>query len=156
MDSTQWFIESFDTINRYDWHNILELRQLVFVVEQFCPYPDLDGKDLNAIHLYAKANEDIIAYSRILNVGISYPEFASIGRIITNPKYRGQQYGKQLLEKSIQLLKENFGEVPVKISAQGYLEKFYNKFGFKRVGDLYLEDDIPHYEMEINWTKVPN
>jgi len=156
MDSTQWYIESFDTINRYDWHNILKLRQKVFVVEQFCPYLDIDGKDLTSLHLYTKVEEEVVAYARILDVGISYDNFASIGRIITDPNFRGQQFGKQLLIKSIATLKDKYNEVPVKIGAQGYLEKFYNKFGFKKVGDLYLEDDIPHYEMELDWNAVNN
>jgi ElaA protein len=88
----------------------------------------------------------LIAYTRIVLPGVSYKE-VSIGRVVTSQKTRRTGAGKILMEKTMEYIRKEFGNVPVRISAQSYLQKFYQGFGFKRAGDEYLEDDIPHVEM---------
>lgn len=149
-----WIEKSFTDIDRQDWYNILKLRSQIFVVEQFCPYTDLDGLDLVSTHFYTKDNDTIVAYNRILKKGIAYEDAASLGRILTHPNYRSQGYGITMLQKTIKLIYKKWGKIKVSIGAQGYLQKYYTKFGFEIVSSMYLEDDIPHFKMDLNWTKA--
>lgn len=147
-----WVDEDFNNINRLDWYQIIQLRETIFVVEQFCPYADCDGKDISARHLYTKLNNEIAAYCRLLKVGLSYNMAASIGRIVTHPHCRGKGYGHLLLVESIKKIREHYKEVNVRIGAQCYLEKFYKRYGFITTSAVYLEDGIPHYTMDLDWS----
>ena len=131
-------------------YNILALRAEVFVVEQNCPYQDVDGKDVDSIHLLGFIDNELMAYARILKPGISYKDYASIGRIVISPKKRGNNYGHELISYSINQCKESFVGQPIKISAQSHLEKFYSAHGFLSTGEAYLEDGIPHIAMIYN------
>jgi ElaA protein len=125
------------------------LRQQVFVVEQYCPYLDTDGKDLKANHLIGRNSAgELLAYARLLPVGVSHDDKTSIGRIVCSAKARGTGAGKELLTQSIKWMEQLYGKTTIKIGAQCYLEKFYNKFGFQKVSDIYLEDGISHIDME--------
>lgn len=147
MESLSWSIGYFNELTTNQLYEILALRQEVFIVEQECAYPDADQKDQNSFHLmgYNDQNE-LMAYSRIVNPGISYKEPA-IGRIVTSPKCRGKGIGKQLMVRSIQESERLFGSVSIRLSAQCYLIKFYESHQFKVVSEEYLEDGIPHVEM---------
>ena len=126
----------------------MALRQEVFIVEQNCPYLDADGKDLQSWHLLGRDEAGkLLAYVRILPIGISYPEYPSIGRVVTSPAARGKGYGKELMEVAIETLYRLFGPSPIKIGAQTYLLKFYESLGFRSTGEEYLEDGIPHTKM---------
>ena len=81
------------------------------------------------------------------NIGISYEKYVSIGRIVSSPSVRGKGVGKKLIVESLKNIKELFREQPIKISAQCYLIKFYQSFGFETTGEEYLEDNIPHIAM---------
>jgi len=85
-------------------------------------------------------------------VGQSYTDAASIGRIVTHPYFRGKGYGHQLLVEAIKKIKQHYNKVNVLIGAQCYLEKFYNRYGFKTSSAMYLEDGIPHYTMSLDWS----
>lgn len=129
-------------------YQLLRLRAEVFVVEQDCVYQDLDDKDQQAIHLLGLTEDgQLAAYTRILAKGISYPNYASIGRVITAPFARGKGIGRPLMRESISVLFDHYGEQTVKISAQAHLGKYYESVGFKGVGDIYDEDGIPHRAM---------
>lgn len=142
-----WILKSFDELNVYQLYEILRLRAEVFVVEQNCPYQDLDSKDIKSFHLIGtNEKNELIAYSRILPPNVSYNE-ASIGRVVTSQKYRKKGAGKELMKKSIDALYEKFGQVPIRIGAQLYLKIFYENFGFSQEGEQYLEDNIPHIIM---------
>jgi ElaA protein len=143
-----WKCKPFAELTNTEVYKILQLRNAVFIVEQNCPYQDCDDKDLKSYHLAAWENDIIVAYSRILPPGISYPIAASIGRVVTSPSSRRKDFGKQLMSKSLENLYLLFGQVPVIIGAQLYLEKFYQSFYFVREGDVYLEDGIPHVTMQ--------
>jgi len=142
-----WHCKPFSELSTDEFHHIIQLRINVFIVEQNCPYPELDGKDLNAIHVFAKnENNEIVAVARILKPGVSYSE-CSIGRVATSKNSRLHKVGIQLMNYTIENIYALFGKSDIRISAQEYLKNFYEKFGFKKVSDSYLEDDIPHIEM---------
>lgn len=136
---------SLDTFESLELHKIFKLRIDVFVVEQECSYEEIDNKDIDAIHIYLKNKNDIVAYLRVLSPGVSYEE-ASIGRVLVNKKYRGKGYGRQIMQEGIDYCKSHYSG-NIKISAQAYLEKFYKSLGFEKVSDIYLEDNIPHIDM---------
>jgi ElaA protein len=142
-----WTFKSFEELTVLELYNIMRLRAEVFIVEQNCPYQDADGKDLKSFHLMGyDENKELIVYSRILPRNISYPE-ASIGRVVSSSKVRGKGAGKKLMDKSLEIISEKFGNVPVKIGAQAYLKNFYESFGFVQTSEQYMEDNIPHIEM---------
>jgi len=106
----------------------------------------MDDKDKNALHLFAFAEdtpEKVIAYTRIFKPGDYYKE-AAFGRVVVHVDYRNQQLGYKLIEKTIEGIKDQFNSTTIKIGAQTYLEKFYTSFGFKQIGEVYIEDGIPH------------
>ena len=153
MNNVWWKLKSFQELSNEELYQMMRLRLEVFVLEQNCVYQDADGKDLQALHLMGHDTEgDLVAYARILPAGISYRE-ASIGRIVTSKKARGNGTGKQLMSKAMECIKEKMGDVSVKISAQSYLQKFYEVFGFEVSGNEYQEDGIPHIAMIYNATK---
>jgi len=137
---------SFLDLELIDLYEILKLRTNVFVVEQNCPYPELDDKDKKAIHVYSKDGEEMLAVARILPAGVSYKEW-SFGRIATHETTRGTGLGKKLMDSLMNYMHDKHPQEPIRISAQSHLEKFYGNFGFIHTGKSYLEDGIPHIEM---------
>lgn len=144
--SLRWEWKRFDDLTADEVYTILCVRQQVFVLEQECLYLDADGKDRHAFHLMGFDGGDLVAYARILDAGVSYDEI-SMGRILTTEKVRGNGAGIELMEVGIDQIHKQYGNVPIRISAQTYLLKFYEKFGFRSTGKEYLEDEIPHTEM---------
>lgn len=143
-----WQCKTFSELSNEELYKILQLRNEVFVVEQNCAYQDCDGKDLKAYHLAGWENGTLVAYSRLLPKGVSYPDAASIGRVLTSPLYRRQNSGRQLMVNSIENIHRLFGEVPIMIGAQLYLKIFYESFSFVQTGAVYLEDGIEHITMK--------
>ena len=141
-----WILKKFEELTTAELYAILKLRNEVFIVEQNCVYLDADGKDQQAWHLMGTEDGELIAYTRILPPGISYLEPA-IGRVVTSPPKRRSGLGKELMERSIEHCKHLFGNNPITLSAQVYLKKFYESFGFRGIGDEYLDDGIPHIKM---------
>nr|WP_152909133.1 GNAT family N-acetyltransferase [Chryseobacterium sp. Hurlbut01] len=141
-----WKIKSFEEITTSELYEIIKARVDVFVVEQDCPYPDLDDYDQKALHLWAEKDQKVLAYCRIFNKGIKYPE-TSIGRVLTTEKGRGKNFGKQLIQYAVETIENRFRTSEIRISAQDYLLRFYSGFGFEDTGKKYLEDNIPHTEM---------
>jgi ElaA protein len=141
-----WVSRPFSHLSVSELYSILRLRAEVFVVEQNCVYLDPDNKDLAGLHLMGWDNDHLAAYSRILPAGVAYPE-VSIGRVVSSPQSRRYGYGKELITESIKLITNTYGEQPIRIGAQLYLHDFYQRFGFIRQGDMYLEDGIPHVIM---------
>ena len=141
-----WQLKSFDDLSNEELYGLLALRSEVFVVEQACAYPDLDGKDQQSLHLMAWRDDALLAYARLLPPGLSY-DTASIGRIVTCRAARSTGLGRLLLRRALTAVAEVFGQGAITISAQAHLEKFYGEFGFGRQGAPYLEDGIPHIKM---------
>lgn len=144
----QWKYLSWEQLQSDVLYDIIKLRLEVFVVEQNCPYQDCDEKDKVSFHLLGYENNQLIAYCRIIPEGISYKNYCAIGRVVNHASVRNKGYGKILMQKAIELCKRQF-EFPIKISAQAYLQKFYESLGFEIVSEPYLEDDIPHYAMVL-------
>lgn len=142
----QWEIKAFDQLSLQELYTIFTLRTNVFVVEQACPYPELDGKDPNCLHLLGTINGELVAYLRILPAGLRYDE-VSIGRVVIKPSHRGKGLGRLMMEQAIHCITNEWKESQIKIGAQAYLEKFYQSLGFEPVSEVYLEDDIPHLDM---------
>jgi len=142
-----WILKPFPDLTTPELYALLQLRSEVFVVEQTCAFQDIDGQDQLAWHLlgYAPTGE-LAAYTRLFKAGISYPE-ASIGRVVVSPRFRRYGLGRELLHQSIAAVGRLFGEQPIQIGAQLYLQAFYESFGFRQVGEGYLEDGIPHIHM---------
>src|SRR6188508_3683645 len=139
----KWIDRPFGDLSAIDLYAILALRELVFVVEQKCPYQDADGVDPVSRHVWAEdASHAIHAYLRIVPAGKKFAE-VSIGRVIVAPIARGTGLGKTLMKHGLAIV----GAVPVRIGAQAYLEKFYTELGFVKAGEPYDEDGIPHIEM---------
>ncbi len=146
----EWLFREYEELTLSELYELLKLRASVFVVEQDCPYQDLDGKDSQATHLLGYQKNKLITYSRIFRPGAFEKKHARIGRVVTQKQERGKGIGFNLVQKSISFCKEHFGNQPIKISAQVYLKKFYNQFGFVEKGKIYLEDGIPHCAMYLN------
>jgi ElaA protein len=139
--------KSFNELNNVELYQLLQLRNEVFIVEQTCPYPDLDEKDYKCLHVLGIENNKVVAYCRLVPKGISYKNEASIGRVVTACSVRRFGYGKLLMHYAISETLRQFETNEIVISAQQYLEKFYSGFGFVSEGESYLEDDIPHIKM---------
>ncbi len=136
----------FEELNTKELYRILKARIEVFAVEQDCVYQDCDNKDFYAFHMYYEKNDEIVAYIRILDKGISYDEI-SIGRVLVNENYRFQGISSKLMNAGIDFIKKVLNENSIRISAQAHLIHFYGQLGFVKVSDEYLEDNIPHIEM---------
>ncbi|WP_312137706.1 GNAT family N-acetyltransferase [Sphingobacterium sp.] len=142
-----WVIKSFDDLSAKELYRILQVRIDVFMLEQNCLYPECDDKDLKSKHLFLMEQDQCAAYARLLPPDVSYPNCSSIGRVVVHPNFRKQQLGQQLMKEAIQYQKNAYPNHVIRISAQLYLQAFYENLGFVRESEVYLEDDIPHVEM---------
>ena len=138
-------IKSFEELNKAELYQIIQLRIAVFIVEQDCPYPDLDDMDQDAQHLWIEDAGEIVCYLRVNPAESRFSE-PSLGRIVTKKKYRNRGLAEILIKRAIDLVFEKESRA-IRISAQCYLEKYYEKFGFLKASEEYLEDNIPHIEM---------
>ena len=139
-------VKSFNQLTTNELYGALKLRSEVFVVEQNCVYLDIDGNDQRAIHVLGYCNEELVAYCRLFDAG-EYFENASLGRVIVAQKHRLKKWGNNLITEAISQIKSHFNQTNITISAQLYLQKFYESHGFVVSSESYLEDDIPHIEM---------
>jgi len=144
--SIQFKIKPFNELSVTELYQSLQLRSDVFIVEQNCVYPDLDGKDAKALHLLGVYEGNIVAYARLFGPGY-YFDNASIGRVVINTEYRDRKWGHNLMQAAIAGIEEHYNTAAITISAQLYLKKFYESHGFEQDGEGYLEDDIPHIRM---------
>lgn len=151
---TSWQIKTFKQLSLDELYDALKLRIDVFVVEQTCYYPDLDDLDRHpeTLHVFSYNQQgEMVAYLRILAKGVCYPDYPAIGRVIIAEQARGKGLAHQLIEKSLTVCADLFPQQTIKISAQEHLEQFYNRHGFTKCSEMYLEDGIPH----ISMTKTP-
>ena len=128
-------------------YEILRLRTESLIVEQECPYQDLDNLDQQSLHFMIFDKSALVGYTRLIDIGVSYPDFASIGRVVIKQSHRKKGIGKILMTHSIEQCKSLFKTDKIKISAQCYLRNFYRDLGFVEQGEEYLEDNIPHIAM---------
>lgn len=142
-------IKHYKDLSKDEFHDIIALRISVFVVEQDCPYQELDGRDKDAFHILIKEGDEIIATSRILKPGVAYTEVA-IGRVVSSINSRHLKLGHALMKAAIAFVLNDMNEHEIRLSAQTHLRGFYEKHGFVATGKEYLEDGIPHSEMHLN------
>lgn len=140
--------KKFTELSRDELYALLSLRSEIFILGQDCAYQDLDYRDQESLHVMGYDNEKLQAYLRILPHQ-STNDTMSIGRVLTADSARGKGYGKHLVQHAIDSIQQNHPEQLIIISAQHYLLKFYQDFGFKSVGDIYDEDGIPHIRMTL-------
>ncbi|MGI6256273.1 MAG: GNAT family N-acetyltransferase [Acutalibacter sp.] len=140
----EWQIKTFSQLSPEELYEIIKLRVDVFVVEQNCPYHELDGKDQQALHVFGRDEDGIQAYLRVLQPGVSFPE-ASLGRVISQKRRQG--LGTQLLNRGLEAARQWLGDGPIRIEAQTYAKTFYEQAGFRQVSEEFLEDGIPHIQM---------
>jgi len=141
----QWHV--LDDLTPFQIQEMFALRQEVFIVEQNCPYQDIDGKDEQAYHLLGWQDEQLIATLRVFERYQPYLNNASFGRVCTHQSVRNEGFGKLLISKALEFISENFPNQSVQIGAQCYLKDFYQAFGFKQVSEIYDEDGIEHILM---------
>ena len=136
----------FDELTLNDLYDILQLRSEIFAVEQNCVYNDLDGLDKDAVHQFYQKEGEIVAYSRLLKPGIRFSEY-SIGRVVVKQSERGTGLGIEMMEAAKRYILTEWEATKIKVSAQSYLQRFYENLGFEIVTEMYLEDGIPHFGM---------
>ena len=137
-------VKHFKDLTIEELYDILRLRAEVFVVEQDCPYQDLDGRDRNAWHVWLEESGKAVACLRVF----MFDELHSqIGRVVTSLDVRGKGAGRLIMEEGVKIAEEHFPDFPILIHAQAYATGFYEKFGFRISSDAFLEDGIPHHEM---------
>lgn len=135
-------IKNFTQLTTVELYKILAARCAVFIVEQNCPYQDIDGTDFNAVHIWLEDGGEITAYLRIFNRDETT---AQLGRVITTQ--RGKGFGSKVLQAGINACRDILKKDSIYIEAQCYAVGFYEKEGFKAFGEEFLEDGIPHIKM---------
>ena len=140
-------VKRFQELTPDELYGIMKLCVDVFVVEQHCLSPELDGRDQDAIHVWISDEDEVIAYLLVLDKGVEHEAYHAIGRVLTSKERRSEGLGKRIMDEGIRVLQENYGEVPIYLEAQVYAEGFYKKSGFSRISDEFILDGIPHYKM---------
>ena len=139
-------VKRFDELSAAELYAILKLRMEVFMLEQRCLYPELDGLDRDALHVWLSDADSVAAYLRILDRGV-LGDHVTIGRVIAVRRRRG--LGTAVMREGIRAARERFGGGPVYVEAQTYAQPFYESVGFVRVSDVYIYDGQPHIKMEL-------
>ena len=140
----------FAELTTEELYRILQLRVAVFVVEQNCPYMELDDFDQDAIHVWLENEEGIRAYLRVMDRGVESP-YVSIGRVIAVKRRCG--LGSSILTEGIRAAKEYFHADAIYLEAQVYARDFYEKQGFRQISEEYFLDGIPHIKMLLGKKK---
>lgn len=139
-------VKTFYELSNDEIFDIYKLRFDVFVCEQNCVYQDIDEYDKKAIHVYYKDNDKIVAYLRVIPQGVRFLE-ASIGRVISMQRRTG--LGTKIVSKAIEIAINEFKAETIYLEAQSYARKLYENLGFKKCGDEFVEDGIPHTPMRL-------
>ena len=140
-------VRHFKELSLEELVDIYKMRVAVFVVEQQCPYQEIDDADKKAYHLYLKDDDGIQAYARVLPAGTTFEE-VSLGRVIAIKRRCG--LGSRIVNAAIDIAKEKFNAETIKIEAQVYAKGLYEKAGFVQVSEPFFEDGISHILMELN------
>lgn len=146
--SVTWHCKPHSDLSKHELYAALALRTQVFVVEQNCPYLEVDGRDLegDTCHLLGWQGDELVAYLRLLDPALNEGDVV-IGRVVTAASARGTGLGHGMMEQALQACAQRWPDVPVYLSAQAHLQGYYGRYGFAAVTDEYLEDDIPHIGM---------
>ncbi|MBR3354803.1 MAG: GNAT family N-acetyltransferase [Oscillospiraceae bacterium] len=140
-------VKRFSELSTDELYSILELRVAVFVVEQECPYAEVDGLDREAVHVWLEEDGKILAYLRVMDRGVE-SEYVSLGRLLAARRKEG--LGSRVLSEGIRVAKECFGADKIYLEAQVYAKGLYEKQGFRAVSDEFPLDGIPHVKMLLD------
>ena len=140
-------VKRFDELSPAELYALLRLRVEVFMLEQRCLYPELDGLDAAALHVWLSDGAGIAACLRVLDRGVRC-EYVTIGRVIAVRRRRG--LGTQVMREGIRAAREHFGNGPIYVEAQAYARPFYENLGFRRISEPFDEDGIPHIKMLLD------
>ena len=143
----KWKLLTFSRLDPLLLERWFQLRQAVFVVEQNCAYPDIDGQDQSALHLLGFEGEKVGAGARLFAPD-GQGSFSRIGRVVVSQEFRGSGLGRVLMAEAMKACLERWPEYPIRIGAQAHLEAFYRSLGFESISEVYDEDGIPHLDME--------
>jgi ElaA protein len=148
MTMLTWTWTRFGGLSGDDVYDMLALRAVIFVVEQDCVFLDPDGLDRDAWHLLGRDAEGrLLAYARVVDPGKKYAQ-PSMGRVVVDPSQRGTGLGHVLIAEALRRCEATWPGAPNRIGAQAHLQGFYGRHGYVAVGEVYLEDDIEHVDME--------
>ena len=142
----RWRFARFDDLTPREIHDLYQARVGVFVLEQNCPFQDVDGYDPVSWHLLGRLHGPLLAYCRLLPPHSKYAE-PSIGRVLTTREGRGTGAGRELMAEAIKHAHALWPGQDIRIGAQRYLDRFYGEFGFVQCSEPYDEDGIMHIEM---------
>ncbi|MFP2768810.1 GNAT family N-acetyltransferase [Oceanisphaera sp. KMM 10153] len=147
----RWQCASFTELSPVELYRMLALRCAIFVVEQDCAYQDLDGLDSDSRvqHLNLWRQGHLLATARLLGPGVQASDQVWIGRVAVAVEARGQGLARELMQYALAEVQARWPGYPVRLSAQTYVRDFYRSLGFVPLGNEYLEDGIPHQEMEL-------
>lgn len=151
MENLELVVKKTSELSSKELLNIMQERIKVFVVEQNCPYQEIDAADENATHVELKKAGKLVAYARI--VLHEDQRHISFGRVLVVKPYRKLKLGRKIVKATLDQIEKQHPTKDIKIQAQSYLQKFYSSFGFKAVSDVYLEDNIPHLDMVLKITQ---
>lgn len=140
-------VKHFSELSAEELFAIYKLRVSVFVVEQHCPYQEIDDADRVAYHIWLQDENGIEAYARVLPKGTTFPTVA-IGRVIAVRRRCG--LGSKIVSAAIHTAKEKFAAEQITIEAQVYARTLYEKAGFRQTSEEFLEDGIPHIQMKLD------
>ena len=139
-------VKHFSGLSAEELFEIYKLRVSVFIVEQSCPYQDIDDADKSAYHVWLRDEDGIEAYARVLPAGVAFPT-AAIGRVIAVKRRCG--LGTKIVAAAIETARDKLGADRITIEAQSYARGLYEKAGFKQTSEEFLEDGIPHIQMQL-------
>jgi ElaA protein len=148
----KWTYHNFKELSGREVYEMLKLRVEVFVVEQNCAYPEIDGYDYDAIHAFCIADQELVAYARLLPAGVKYEE-PSIGRVIVRKNQRGTGIAHSRMEGSIAYIHQQWKSDKIRLQAQTHLARFYGFHGFETTSKPYNDDGIPHVDMILKAKK---
>ena len=154
-----WWRGTFDDMSLHQLHDLLMLRQQIFIIEQNCIFPEIDGLDPLSVHVLGLMDGKVVAATRIVPAGID-PHHSqqgndpAIGRVVTSADLRGKGIGREIMKQSILACEEQFADLGIFLNAQHHLEKFYGALGFVQEGEPFDEDGIPHISMRRPASKI--
>lgn len=144
--SIEWRTCAFGELSPHDVHDVLRLRQDVFIVEQNCVFREIDGRDPLALHVLGRRGGRLVAYARVFPPGVVGAE-ASIGRVLTEASARGAGLGRAVVAEAMRVAERIAPGTAIRLAAQVHLERFYESFGFRGIGEKYVDDGIVHLDM---------
>ena len=139
-------IKSFDQLTRGELYEILQARTAIFIVEQACSYQDIDGVDRQALHITLREDGRLLAYLRLFHRD---EHTAQIGRVLATERRKG--YASMVLKEGVRAAREQLGKRSVYLEAQTYAMDLYAKEGFRPIPEEFLEDNIPHVAMQLDF-----